>query len=255
MFVFNVKLNKFQKYCYLRANKKKLFIKKKYKMLLTENFAKAISDYIYFLEKDYPQKSVSKLISDRYSLNGIERTILYRGVTTRKNSIYRSSKLVTKEELINQSIYIDGYNVLITIGSYLNGNTVFIGTDNFLRDASEIHGKIFRTELFERAIVLILTYLKEINIKDAYFYIDKPVSFSGNLCLKINQHLEDFEIKGKAETCDSPDFILKHLEKGFCATSDSTIIDKSKVKIFDLARNTLSLYFKTRFVDLSLVKF
>ena len=104
-------------------------------MILTENFKNAIYDYIYFLEKEYPQKAILKLIGDRYLLSGIQRTMLYRGITTKENSLKRTSKLITENLLSNQILHIDGYNVLITIGSYLNGNTVFVSNDNFLRDA------------------------------------------------------------------------------------------------------------------------
>ena len=219
-------------------------------MILTENFKNAIYDYIYLLEKEYPQKAILKLIGDRYLLSGIQRTMLYRGITTKENSLKRTSKLITENLLSNQILHIDGYNVLITIGSYLNGNTVFVGNDNFLRDASEIHGKIFRTELFDRALILIFDYLKKINIKEVFFYLDKPVSFSGKLCLKIDEQLKNYKIQGKAETFNSPDFQLKNIKEGFCATSDSTIIDNSKVKVFDLARNTILYHFKPGFIDL-----
>ena len=220
-------------------------------MLIDDNFKNAINDYIYLLEKNYPQKAILKLIGDKYSLSGNERTILFRGITTKNKIISRSSKLASEQELSGNTIHIDCYNTLIAIGSYLNGSTVFVGNDNFLRDASEIHGKIFRTELYEKSLSLIFRYIKTLNISEILFYLDKPVSYSGKLCQDINDMLKEENIKGKAQTCESPDFILKNVDYGYCSTADSIIIDNSKVKIFDLARKTIEFSFNPNFLNLT----
>ncbi|MCK5822873.1 MAG: DUF434 domain-containing protein [Bacteroidales bacterium] len=219
--------------------------------IVADNFKNAINDYIYLLEKKYPQKAILKLIGDKYLLSSVERTILFRGITTKNKIISRSTKLASENELFNQTIHVDCYNTLITIGSYLNGSTVFIGNDNFLRDASEIHGKIFRTELYEKSLSLIFYYLKTKNVSNILFYLDKPVSYSGKLCSDINDLLNKEKINGKAQTCESPDFILKNIDFGFCSTSDSIIIDNSNVKIFDLSRKTIEFHYKPKFLDLT----
>ncbi len=223
-------------------------------MLVADNFINATNDYIYLLERKYPQKAILKLIGDKYLLSGIERTILFRGITTQNKIVSRSTKLATETELYHQTLHIDCYNTLITIGSYLNGSTVFVGNDNFLRDASEIHGKIFRTELYEKSLSLIFYYLKTINISEVLFYLDKPVSYSGKLCQDINDLLTKEKINGNAQTCESPDFILKNVDYGFCSTSDSIIIDNSKIKIFDLSRKTIEFHFNPNFLDLTIIK-
>jgi len=45
---------------------------------------------------------------------------------------------------------------------------------------------------------------------------------------------------------------LKNIEEGFVATSDSNIIDKAKVNIFDLARYTIFYHFNPNFIDMGL---
>ncbi|MCK4406743.1 MAG: DUF434 domain-containing protein, partial [Bacteroidales bacterium] len=219
-------------------------------MNFSKDFQTAVNDYLLLLDKKYPQKAILKLIGDRYALNGTERSMLYRGITTSKNAEKRAKKLISEKNIINQPIHIDGYNVLITIGSYLNGNLVFIGNDRYLRDASEIHGKIFRTELFERAVILILVYLEKLKVSEINFYLDQPVSFSGKLSQKINKIIKDYYLTGKAEVYNSPDYILKNIEEGFVATTDSTIIDKAKLNIFDIARNTIKYHFNPNFIDM-----
>ena len=219
-------------------------------MVLSLPFREAARDYLYLLEKNYPQKAIIKIIGDRYSLTGTERTLLYRGLTTSNNKTRRAGLLWNVANIKQEELHIDGYNVLITIGSYLNGNLVFIANDNFLRDASEIHGKVFRTSLFDRSISLLLEYLKHIEIKTIHFYLDQPVSKSGELANKIHSLMQKAGFKGSSSTVASPDYMLKNLDDGIVCTSDSTIIDHTQRGLFDLARHTISHHFDPDFLDL-----
>ncbi|MCD4773016.1 MAG: DUF434 domain-containing protein [Bacteroidales bacterium] len=220
-------------------------------MNFSKNFNIAIKDYKYFLERKYPQKSILKLVGDKYMLTGKERAMLFRGITTNENIYKRKNILVKNNKSIkNKLLHIDGYNVLITVGSYLNGNMVFICNDNFLRDVSELHGKIFRNKFVERSLKLTLEYLNKNNIKNVEFYLDKPISKSGELCREIRKGLIENNISGDAQTCNSPDYILKNIDNGIVCSSDSTIIDNSNVGVFDLARKVILFHFKPKFVDL-----
>ncbi len=219
-------------------------------MDLSPQFIEAASDYLYLLEKNFPQKAIIKLIGDRYSLSGVERTMLYRGLTTTDNKSRRSVLLIDEDDIGSKDLHIDGYNVLITIGTYLNGNAVFLSNDNYLRDASEVHGKVFRTALFDRSIQLILDYLIKMKVKSAQFYFDAPVSKSGILAAKVKEMLRNIDLPGDAITANSPDYILKNMEDGVVCTSDSTIIDHTHRSLFDLARQTISYHFKPNFLNL-----
>jgi hypothetical protein len=222
-------------------------------MVLSNEFNDAARDYLYLLEKNFPQKAIIKLIGDRYSLSGTERTLLYRGLTTTANRHARTKLILDEAGIRKKRLYIDGYNVLITIGSYLNGSLVFIANDNFLRDASEIHGKVFRSELFDRGILLIIEYLKQAEAGSAHFYLDRPVSKSGILAARVKQMLEEHSFPGGASTVRSPDYQLKQLESGIVCTSDSTIIDRTQRKLFDLARHTLVYHFTPDFLNLAIL--
>ena len=85
----------------------------------------------------------------------------------------------------------------------------------------------------------------------AYFYFDEPVSKSGLLCHKVNSILKDHNMKGKAETFESPDHHLKKINEGYCATSDSVIIESCQVQVIDLAKYVLESHFQPEFVDLN----
>jgi hypothetical protein len=213
----------------------------------TENFCNAAADYLLLMEHHYPQKAILKLVGDRYKLSGVERTMLYRGITTSQICKERRKKTFARIPSSRTQLHVDTYNVLITIGSYLNGNKVFIALDGYLRDASEIHGKAFRKELFDRSLDLMLTFIISTKIKTVFFYLDRPVSHSGELAKEINGLLDKHTLKGEATVHDSSDYILKRVESGICATSDSAIIDHSKIPVYDLARKTLEYHFEPKF--------
>jgi len=218
--------------------------------MLSDRFRNAIRDYLYLLEKGFPQKGILKLIGDRYALSGTERTMLYRGLTTRRNILHRKNKSAFVKDVKRNTLAIDGYNVMITVGNYLNGNTVYISNDNFLRDAAEMHGKVFRKVLMDKVLTMLLEDLKYLGISNSLIYFDKPVSKSGELASKVSARMRDMYIPGYAETADSPDYLLKQAVDGFIATSDSSIIDKCPLKTFDLARHVISKNFKPELIDL-----
>jgi hypothetical protein len=219
-------------------------------MQLSTNFHSALKDYLFLMEKEYPQKATLKLISDKYRLSGIERSILFRGVVTTQKVNLRKSK-VAESLPASGMITIDGFNVLRTIASYLMGRPVYVAMDGFLRDASELHGKPLEQNRRLKAFDLVLSML---NNGDYTLYIpfDSPVSRSGETAASVNKILQEKNIKGRAETVRSADFQLKQATSGIIATADSAIIEQAKVPVADLAQLTLKYHFHPDFFDLRL---
>lgn len=218
---------------------------------VSEHFQAAARDYLYLIDSNYPRSTLIKLIGDHYQLSGIERSMLYRGICSTIETCKRKAKLIRDMKTDYHIISIDACNVLITLGSYLNGNTVFISSDHFLRDASEIHGKVFRTSLIERSLNLVIDFLHLFGPIETRFYLDSPISFSGKLCNKINLMLAAHHMHGNAETHPSPDHLLKNIQEGILATSDSAIIDATTLPVTDLARQVLEFHYHPEFCDLS----
>lgn len=218
---------------------------------LRDHFQPAAWDYLYLLDRSYPQKALIKLIGDRYRLSGTERSMLYRGICASGLAHERRSKLATTGMIRNNPVAIDTYNVLITIGSYLNGNAVFISNDHFVRDASEIHGKAIRATLLQRSVNLLFDFFLAHKPSGIHFFLDSSVSNSGMLAQKLNEILNQNQLHGTADTHRSPDHLLKATTKGLIATSDSTIIEKTGLKVIDLPQQVLCSCFEPDFFDLS----
>ena len=213
---------------------------------IKQTFIDAIHDYNFLINKNYSEKSIMKLIGDRYQLSSIERSILYRGVFSSKENKFRKAKLT---DVVEGSIFhIDTFNVLYTLASYLKGKILFVASDGILRDASEVHGKTIKKELLNKSIDLLFSFLCEVNPVEVNFYIDKPVSNSGKLKALLQDNLNNYMIKGNAELFQSADYPLKKCNNGVVATSDSVIVNKAKVKVADLSKAILFHHFQPKFV-------
>lgn len=219
-------------------------------MKFSSDFNTAISDYFSFLQKKYPQKTILKLVGDRYKLSRVERSMLYRGISVQSQNTSRRGKLL-KELSAGSNLVVDAFNQILTIASYLNGNVIFISSDGFLRDASEIHGKIFRSELLARSIELILRYCDSLNLNQLVFYIDQQVSNHEKVKHNLLNISSNYTIDCEIILSDEVDKKLKELLTGVIATSDSQIIEKSNLKIFDLAFHALRFHFNPKFFDLN----
>lgn len=218
--------------------------------MFSENLQKAIRDYRYLLNRDYPEKTTIKLVGDKYQLTGEERSILYRGISSKKSSDYRRSKKTNHFK--SGTIIIDVYNILFTFANYLNGRPVFIADDGFLRDAGELRGRISKKKLLGRIKELLFKFLDQHVQYNYLFYIDQPVSNSGKLAVEINEFLSLKQIEGKAYTCDSADnmIISEATSEDTVCSSDSIIIEKTKTSVFDLSFYILQREFKTNFICL-----
>jgi hypothetical protein len=220
-------------------------------MQFTENFLQALQDYIFLLEKKYPEKTILEMVATRYALNHFERSILYRGIPTREIAKRRKNKLITIEHLNNRTLHIDLFNVLFTIAAYLRGYPVYLANDGFIRDASESHGKGDWEVHLEQGLDLLMNNLENINIYDAVIYIDNPLNYG----LVIWEKLKDISINAKPViriiTDPSPDHLIREAKEGIIATSDSTIIDKSELPVLDLPRYILEKSFHKTLLNLN----
>lgn len=223
-------------------------------MQFSQDFKSAFNDYRDFLTKGYPQKSILKLVGDRYKLSGDERVMLYRGVDANDVSVARRKKLISLNNIADGPLCIDGLNQLLTIASYMNGSSVFISTDGFLRDASEIHSKAFRVKLLDKAYLILFSCLQELGSIRLVFYFDRQVDQSKSIAHKARIISEKENVPTEINITNNVDQEIINVSDGFIATSDSQIIEKSNVFVFDMARHCLEKEFNPYFFDLNSIQ-
>lgn len=212
------------------------------------DFIQACKDYFYLIDRKYPERGILKLTGDRYRLSGDQRTVMYRGISSFERSRLRSSLLVPA--IKGKHLIIDGYNVLFSLLNYRLGRIVFISTDNVLRDAGSLHGKIRNMEYFTDCIELMMGSLSQLNPDLVDIYLDSPVSHSEKHVHLLKEKFAEKGLQGDCFLVRSADWSLKHVQDGVLATSDTVIIEKAAIKVFDLSRMILETAFTTSFLQL-----
>lgn len=201
---------------------------------MSSEIYRAIEDFRYLLNRGYNRSSALRFVSDKYGLDIKGRNILERSVFSEKDARKRRSKLVDIEEIYNQRLLIDGYNVLITVENILYGGEIVECDDGFIRDVSATFGKYkIKKETFD-ALDKILSVLKKFNPGEVIFCFDSQVSYSGKLSQIVRNELKRRNIRGNAKTFKNVDYVLIN-ESGIVCTSDRVIIDKVK-KVLDIPR-------------------
>lgn len=213
-------------------------------------FISACRDYFYLIDRKYPERGSLKIVGDRYRLSGDQRTILYRGISSRGRSILRRKKLTEMNRGID-TLVIDGYNVLLTIMNYRLGRNMFISTDNILRDAGSLHGRIRQEDLFIECAGMLMDYLAKIKPAFLEFFLDAPVSHSERHAAWIRDAIRNYSLNGNCNVVRSADHEMKVSGKGIIATSDTVIIENSACQVADLSFYVLRDFFNPIFFDLN----
>ncbi len=204
---------------------------------INDSFQNASNDYFFLLNKEYPETPTLKLVGDRYRLTGLQRSVLFRGITSQEKTASRKAKICS--DIKGKKLYVDGYNALFTIMNYLLGKTIFIGNDGILRDAGATYGKIEDEAFFYKAADLLFAFIKDSGVQSIVIFLDSPVSNSASHLEELEKRMTEAGIDGKIVLAQSADGELKKISDGMIATSDSGIIDATGCKIIDLARNAL----------------
>ena len=183
---------------------------------------KASDDLLYLLNRGYKIKGASTFVGNHYLLSERQRLALVRGISRYDDVIKRKSK-----EIINLSnieeVHIDGFNTIITLEVALSNSLIIKSMDETIRYLAGLRGTYSVIDKTEVAIKLIGEFLLEHKIKKAIFYLDKPVSNSGRLKMKILELFEGSELQIEVENIDNVDSILQSKEN--VVSSDAIILD------------------------------
>ena len=200
-------------------------------MELPKKIKSAARDLLYLLEQDYPRKASVELVGNRYGMTSQERMVLYRGIFPRDVCELRMQKRWCEDAASFGHCVIDGYNVFISIESYLHGRLVFRALDGFTRDVSGVYGNYAFGDKTPVAAELIIRafqqYLGAVSLFT--FYLDYPVSKSGEFAGFLREKMEKSGMSARVEVVRNPDGVIKtkHASE-LIATSDSALIDGSK---------------------------
>ncbi len=194
------------------------------------NLMRAREDLKYLLNRGYRRKVALDFVANHYRLPMGERHLLARCVFSDVWIAEVRKKLLRPGELSGKILAIDGFNVLITIESLMDGKAILC-EDGLVRDL-KYQGRYRLTKRSRGVVERVVNSLSELTVGKAVFFYGKNVPKSGEVKKMTESALEKFEVPGEVRLVKSPDFELKSFEN--VATADTAII-AAVSRVFDLA--------------------
>lgn len=202
----------------------------------------------YLINREYKIDPVVNFVGDRYQFSMRQRDALKRAICSSQKKLIRKSKELSLDNISEKIIHIDGFNLIITLEVALSKGTLVIGSDGNIRDLAGLRGTYKIIDKTDEALNLIGEFLNKYNAKEVKFYLDSPVSNSGNLKYKILNYANTWNIKTEVELVNNADVILEKLDR--VVSSDAAIIDKC-INYFNFGRSIIEEYIKeSNIVDL-----
>ncbi|WP_256622783.1 DUF434 domain-containing protein [Methanolobus chelungpuianus] len=191
-----------------------------------EGLLLAARDIRYLLGRGYPKSSAIRFVADHYGLEKSRRYILSRNVLAPNIASARNRKRVPCTCISDRPVLIDGYNVLITLESYLKGEEMWMGDDGFIRD----NRGVFRSHVNDnetfRSVGMMLSFLRTNAAGEVTVVLDRQMSMSGQLALTIRQCMAGTGMAGQVINSGSADHDLKKARShDIVASADGVIID------------------------------
>jgi hypothetical protein len=139
----------------------------------------------------------------------------------------RRLKLVDIKALHGKDVFVDGYNVLITVESMIEGCPVYLCDDGLLRDIRGIFRSYKPSGATDSALQEIINFLNFAGPDRVEILLDRQISMSGDLAARIRGMMTNRDVPWTARTARDVDHQLK-LMKGVIATSDGNVIDAAQ---------------------------
>jgi hypothetical protein len=209
---------------------------------------KAKEEIEWLINREYKIEPVVTFIGDRYQFSSRQRDALKRSICSEKNKIIREKKKLLIDNISEGPVYIDGFNLIITLEVALSKGTLIEGSDGNIRDLAGLRGTYKIIDKTDDALKLIGSFLNKYNCREIKFYLDAPVSNSGNLKYKILEYAKDWNIKTEVELVNNADVILNKLNR--VISSDAAILD-SCISYFNICKIIIEEYIK----EANIIKF
>ena len=201
----------------------------------------AVTDVSYLLSRGFAEKSSVQLVGNRYRLNARQQKAVQGMSASTAQVTQRKSTHVPLDQLKDQTVIIDGFNILIILESFFSGAYVFKGMDDSYRDVSSVHGTYKRVQQTEEVLIAVGDFLQKAQVKEVIWIFDQPVSNSGRM--KTLLYTLSCRPDRRARTClagrqertypwqilleYNPDKILAQ-SNHIITTSDAWILDRAK---------------------------
>ena len=185
----------------------------------------AVAELSWLLDHGYPKKAALKLVGDRHALRDRQRMAVQRCAASAEDRARRRSHQVEAEALAGGALWIDGYNVLLTVEAALSGGVLLLGRDGVVRDLTSMSGHYRRMRSTRHALEAIATFTATAGCRELVWLFDRPISNSGRLKQAIDAMADAASWPWQVELVASPDRELV-ASPSIVATADSGVLDR-----------------------------
>ena len=133
---------------------------------IIESLKNAAYDLKFLLNRGYRKKIALNLVTNKYLLDKNGRNYLVRKVFSDEKSRERTAKIVDINNINNKTIFIDGYNVLISVETIYKQeyDSLILCDDGILRDVKAVFGKYKTTSSTDTALNYIINFFSTYNL-------------------------------------------------------------------------------------------
>ena len=214
------------------------------------HLCEAVHDLSWLLSHGYASASALKIVGDRYQLDQRQRNAVSRCSCSDAARDARRRSQVDLVDLVGKTLLVDGYNVLTSIEAALAGGVVLSARDGCFRDLASIHGTWRKVQETIPAVELLGTFLQQLQLKNAVWYLDSPVSNSGRLKTILREIAASHGWAWEINLVRDPDRILAESDE-LIATADSAVLDRCQ-RWVNLARAVIERMIpQARVIELS----
>jgi hypothetical protein len=187
----------------------------------------ALEDLYYLLSRNYPVKACLALAGNRYQLVKRQLQALQGMACSEEELRKRKEKELQRPALKDQTIFLDGFNILILLETALSGGFVFEGLDGCYRDISSVHGTYKKAQNTEEALIIIGKTLQELQLHKVIWVFDAPISNSGKLKALCHELAEQHHFPWEIMLENAPDkYLIAH--QGLICSSDGWVLNECK---------------------------
>lgn len=207
---------------------------------------RAAAEICWLLDRGYVLRSALALVGDRHRLVQRQRLAVARCVCSMEQRDRRIRHHIDPLALAGRELWIDGYNVLITVESALAGGVILIGRDGCCRDMASVHGTYREVDETVRAAELIGIAMADWGVAKCRWLLDRPVGNSGRLKTTLDEIAMRFGWQWEVTLEVSPDRLLGDTSE-IVASSDSVVLDRCH-RWYNLGRNIIMCQLPETFV-------
>lgn len=185
---------------------------KQFTGIALEQLKKASAQVQYLLDQGYPVKATTTFVGNHYMFSERQRLSLARAVSPTEQIYLRSQKELLSaagKKKLPDTVYIDGFNTIITLEVALSGSPVFLCMDGTIRDLAGLRGTYRIIDKTIQAVRLLLQKLDQLHIRNACIYLDAPVSNSGRLKSLILEEAGTYEVNVTVDVMNDVDRVLE----------------------------------------------